>query len=76
MAEHFGSVGRGLDKSVDAYNKAVVSLESRFLVSARRLTELGIKTQKEIPNVEPVDKTTRLPQSAELTPDNDVVKKD
>jgi len=76
MAEHFGSVGRGLDKSVDAYNKAVVSLESRFLVSARRLTELGIKTQKEIPNVEPVDKTTRLPQSPELTPDNDVVKKD
>jgi len=71
MAEHFGSVGRGLDRSVDAYNKAVVSLESRFLVSARRFTELGIETQKEIPGIEPVDKSTRFLQSEELSSTED-----
>ncbi|MDF1525071.1 MAG: DNA recombination protein RmuC [bacterium] len=67
MAEHFKNVGRGLDKAVDSYNRAVGSLETRVLVSARRFSEYGADTSKEIPDVDPVEKDTRVLQSAELS---------
>jgi DNA recombination protein RmuC len=67
MAEHFGAVGKGLDKAVDAYNRAVASLESRVLVSARRFSDYGAGTPREIPTVDPVEKDTRTLQP--VTPD-------
>jgi len=39
--EQLGDVGKGLQRAVVAYNRAVGSLESRVLVSARKLGELG-----------------------------------
>ncbi len=39
--EQIGDVGKGLQRAVTSYNRAVGSLESRVLVSARRLGELG-----------------------------------
>lgn len=46
--EHFFKVGEGLKKSVEYYNKAVGSFESRVLISARKFPELGISTSKSI----------------------------
>lgn len=46
MGEHLGRVGTGLSGAVASYNKAVGSLESRVLVSARKLAELGVSAQE------------------------------
>jgi DNA recombination protein RmuC len=67
LAEHFGSVGVHLDKSIDAYNKAVGSLESRVLTSARKFANLESSTTKEIPLLVPVERSSRTVQQEELS---------
>ena len=66
VAGHFSAVGRGLDRAVDSYNKAVGSLESRVLVSARKFTELGTGSAGEIEAVDPVEKVSRTLQAPDL----------
>jgi len=62
-ASHMESVGKSLDRAVDQYNKAVGSLESRVMVSARRFVELGPAVSNEIPEFERVEKATRKLQA-------------
>ena len=59
LAGHIAAVGTGLDRAVEAYNKAVGSLESRVLVSARKFTELGAPVAEDIPELEPIETTSR-----------------
>jgi len=59
LAAHIAAVGTGLDRAVEAYNKAVGSLESRVLVSARKFAELGASVPEQIPELEPVETTAR-----------------
>ena len=59
FTQHFDEVRTKLDGAVLAYNKAVGSLESRVLVSARRLRELDVTSSPELPFAEPVATTAR-----------------
>ena len=67
LASHFDDVGGRLKASLDAYNRAVGSLESNVLVKARRFKELQVANgDAEIPQLEPIDRVPRLLQSPEL----------
>jgi DNA recombination protein RmuC len=59
LAGHITSVGANLDRAVESYNKAVGSLESRVLVSARKFAELGASVTENIPEIEPIETTAR-----------------
>jgi DNA recombination protein RmuC len=60
LAGHFTDVGKCLERSIDAYNRTVSSLESRVLVTARKFKELGASTGKnELETLEIIDKTAR-----------------
>jgi len=68
LAKHFGDLGGRLNSSVDAYNRAVGSLEGNVLVKARRFKELQVAPHAD--DVERIDLVDRVPrglQAAELT---------
>jgi DNA recombination protein RmuC len=56
---HLANVGKRLEASVDSYNKAVASLESRVLPTTRKIRELGAETKKEQAAPKAIDITAR-----------------
>jgi DNA anti-recombination protein RmuC len=68
MGEHLDELGKSLSGAVKSYNRTVGSLESRVLVSARRLGDLGV-VEGELTAPRPVEETTRALSAAELVGD-------
>lgn len=64
MGGHWEKVGKSLAGAVQAYNKAVGSLESRVLVSARRFVDLS--GEKEIEPLDPIENIPRQIQAPEM----------
>lgn len=60
LTGHFSDMRRGLERAVESYNRAVGTMETRVLVTARRFKELGASTGKEIETMEALDKAPRL----------------
>ena len=55
FAEHFGKLGGNLERTVQQYNKAAGSFDSKLVPGARKLTELGVQADKavdEAPQIE------------------------
>ena len=69
LANHMDKVGSGLDGVINHYNAAVKSLESRLLVSARKMGELGVAPSK--PMLDELTVVDHRPQElgATLKPD-------
>ena len=66
MVGHFMKLGRQLESSVKAYNETVGSLESRVLVTARRLSEHGAAAgEKELPEPAQIETAPRTVQPLE-----------
>jgi DNA recombination protein RmuC len=59
LAGHMDALGASIGKTVGTYNQAVASMESRVLVTARKMAELGAKTEKPVAELEPVDTAPR-----------------
>jgi len=67
MCKHLGRVGKGLNSATESYNKAVGSLESRVLVSARRFKEMGVAGENTtIEELSPVETAPRMIQVQEM----------
>ncbi len=66
LGRHVDRLGRALTKAVTTYNQTVGSLESRVLVTARRLNDLGV-VDGDLEPLVPVEETTRALSAPELT---------
>lgn len=65
MGSHLTKLGLSLTRSVEAYNASVASIESRVLVTARKLTDLGV-SDSVLEEIEQIDRLPRYPQAAEF----------
>ena len=62
FGEHLTKLGKALGGGVDAFNKAVGSLEQQVLPAARRFPELGLRVNRVLEPMEPVEALTRTPR--------------
>lgn len=69
LGAHVTEMGQGLERANDAYNRMIGSLESRVLVSARRLEAMGAASARDIPAPDPLTTRLRAPQAPELVGD-------
>ncbi|MFK5634711.1 DNA recombination protein RmuC [Ornithinimicrobium sp. LYQ103] len=65
LGRHVTTMGGALRRSVEAYNQMVGTLESRVMVTSRRMHELGL-VEEPVPELRPVTTATRPLTSAEL----------
>jgi DNA recombination protein RmuC len=67
FGEHLARTGRSLNGAVDAYNRAVGSLEHSVFPQARRFQDLGVGgADKELPELDAVGVAARSLQAPEL----------
>jgi len=65
LGSHATRMGASLQKSVESYNALVGALESRVMVTARKMHELGL-AQAELPETDPIENAPRPLTATEL----------
>jgi DNA recombination protein RmuC len=68
LGGHVTTMGQSLARSVEQYNRFVGTLESRVLVTARRMHELHLTSERPA-TLEPVEASPRTLSASELTDD-------
>ncbi len=63
FAGHLGKSGKSLESSVQHFNKAFASFDTRILPSARKFTEMGISAKKTLDNFEQIETIPRALES-------------
>ncbi|MEZ5448141.1 MAG: DNA recombination protein RmuC [Thiolinea sp.] len=66
LTGHAERLGKHLAAGVDSYNRLLGSMERSVLPGARRLSELGIDSGREIMEAEPLENSPRAPVQTEL----------
>ncbi|MDH5325797.1 MAG: DNA recombination protein RmuC [Gammaproteobacteria bacterium] len=66
FAEHLGRLGKSLSGSVQHFNRAVASFDSRIIPGARKFTEMGISEKKPLERVEQIE---AAPKALESSPE-------
>ncbi|MFZ1285521.1 MAG: DNA recombination protein RmuC [Candidatus Phosphoribacter sp.] len=66
VGRHTETLGATLRRSVEAYNALLGSMESRVLVTARRMQELGLASADSVPAPTPIDTAPRPLTAVEL----------
>lgn len=62
VAGHFAKVGKSLDQTVAHYNKAVSSVETRLLSTAKKFQALDSASSADLPEVKAIEKIPTLPK--------------
>ncbi|HUO10526.1 MAG TPA: DNA recombination protein RmuC, partial [Phycisphaerae bacterium] len=68
LSDNMTKLGKSLDSAMDNYNKTVATLDTRLIVSARKIGEMGARSDKELESPPTLDKRARE-LSAALHPD-------
>jgi DNA recombination protein RmuC len=66
LVEHLSNMGGAIGRAVESYNKAVGSLESRVLPTARKLDSLEVGGKRGIPELDPIEQAVRQLAPARL----------
>jgi DNA recombination protein RmuC len=59
FAEHLGKMGKSLNNSVQHFNKAAASFDTRVLPGARKFAEMGIAGKKTVEGLEQIETASR-----------------
>jgi len=62
VSDHFAKLGKSLDQTVGHYNKAISSVESRLLVTARKFEALESAAPEPLPEAKAIEKQPTLPK--------------
>lgn len=68
FAGHLENVGKGLDGAIRHYNSTIGSIERSVLPQARKFSDFGIDSVKKMPDLNQIERSARLLQSADLEP--------
>lgn len=72
--EHINRTGNYLSQATVSFNKMILSLERRVLISVRKFKEMGAAGDKELPEVQPIEQVpmkTQTEKSSELEENNE-----
>ncbi|HLJ46857.1 MAG TPA: DNA recombination protein RmuC [Bryobacteraceae bacterium] len=63
--QHYAETGRQLEKTVACYNRSVGSWETRLMPAVRKMRDLGVRSEAEEFELNPIDLMARSPRPVE-----------